>query len=382
MALQDWIALAQGHAGAALLLSLVDSGEADAAGDDAVRLTHGRTAALSQAEARRLELPPSCALTLFLSHDAPLSEPTFRLDLDWLRTDGQRLFGVQRLGTRLQSGSQCWLALDPLYSALEAIDRVNAASGDTSSAGLDRRMAAYAELKSALVRMTGDLRVDDYLRGLTIHCATGLGIDLEPGTDKAPFLPTLYGSRPEPTAAPGDDTGADDGEPTHRREPLLPNLHAKTFQKRFLAQGARSHNRLGTGVYTVLDAPAAAALQVVAQVNAADAETRGQFRVDPMAFLTPAIEAAGGAGEILCALRGYGDRVTGTGDWVRPGFSFPLPVTRDWFPAEEVETFQVALPEGALLVVRADQVAELRDLITKAQEAGDGAIDFAGLESA
>jgi hypothetical protein len=64
---------------------------------------------------------------------------------------------------------------------------MNAASGYPSPVGLDRCMAAYAGFKGHLVRLTGDPRADGYLCGLTIHHATGLGIDLEPGDEVTPF---------------------------------------------------------------------------------------------------------------------------------------------------------------------------------------------------
>ncbi len=373
----DWTSAAETDAGVSLLLSLMDAGEASASAD-AVSLTHARTAALSRVEPGRLNLPPICPLSLFLSHDLPIGEPGFRLQVDWLQTDGQRLFGVQRVGTSLTAVGRHWLLLDPLYSALQALDRVNQAAGDGTSEGLDRRMAAYAELKGALVQVTGDLRADEYLRGLTIHCATGLGIDLHTGNTRHPFLPTLYGSRPDPSATSGNERRAGDAEPEPTREPLLPSQHAKRFSERFAAQGARSHYVLGSGVYTVLDAPIAAALDVVAQVNRADDATHEAFRHDPMAYLTPAIEAAGGDGGIICQLRDYGERVTGVGAWVTPSFSFPLPVSRDWFPDEETELFTIALPNETQLIVRKDDIQALRDQVSAAQAAGQPQIIFNG----
>ena len=374
----EWPAVAANHAGVTLLLSLIDGGEADAGEGDA-RLTHARAAMLTRAEATRLELPPTPALTLFLSHDAPIGEAAFQLRLEWRGADGYRLLAVQRQGTLLTAAGVRYLVSEPLYRALDSLDQVNAAAGDPTPEGLDRRMQVYAGLKAALGRVTGDLRADEYLRGLTIHCATGLGIDLEPAGESAPFLPTLYDRRPEPDPSPDpvpDQAMApDDAAPS---EPLLPSHHARKFQERFLGQGARAHYVLGTGVYAVLDAPVVAALGVIAEVNGADAATRAAFRADPLSFLTPAIEAAGGDGGILCELRGYGDRVTGTGVWERPRFSFPLPVARDWFPDQELEVFTIALPDGPPLVVRTDEVPQLRDLVNAARAAGESRIDFNG----
>jgi len=379
VSLPDWPQAAPSHPGTALLLALLDTQEAQPEGES-LHLTHDRIAGLSRPEAARLGLPPVVPLTLFLSHDAPIGEPSFALRVEWFQRGGAPVFGVRRTGTGLAVAAGRFLILDPLYSALEAIDAVNAANGDASPAGLDRRMTAYARFKDHLIRLTGDLRADEYLRGLTIHQATGIGIDLAPGDETAPFLPTLYGDRPEDaTTADQEDQGSL-AEPAREadREPLLPQHHAKQFERRFLAQGARSHFTLGGGVYTVLDAPVAAALQVLERVNRADPSTRQAFRQDPLAFLRPAIEEAGGDCGVICDLRGYGERVIGVGDWVPPSFSFALAVSRDWFPAEEVEVFTIQIPDAVPLVLRAEEVTELKELMTQAQASGATVCDFNG----
>jgi hypothetical protein len=194
VALPDWPKAAGSHPGVALLLALLDTEEAECTGES-VRLTHGRIAALSRPEAARLGLPPVVPLTLFLSHDAPIGEVSFTLRVEWFQRGGAPVFGTRRTGTGLTVGTARFLLPNPLYSALEAIEAVNAATGDSSPEGLDRRMTAYARFQGHLTQLTGDLRADEYLRGLTIHHATGLGIDLVPGDEAAPFLPTLYGDR-------------------------------------------------------------------------------------------------------------------------------------------------------------------------------------------
>ena len=44
--------------------------------------------------------------------------------------------------------------------------------------------------------------------------------------------------------------------------------------------------------------------------------------------------------------------MVGIGPWTPPALSFPLPVTRDWFPDDELETLTIALPDGPPLVVQ------------------------------
>ncbi len=371
LALADWPTAAGSHPGVALLLSLLDAEDAQCDGE-AVRLAHATVAGLSRAETSRIGLPPVAPFTLFLSHDAPIGDPGFTLRVEWFQRDGSPLFGLRRQGTALMLGTKQFLVLDPLYATLEAIDAVNAASGDSSPAGLDRRLVAYADFKQHLIGLTGDLRADDYLRGLTIHHATGLGIDLEPGGDTAPFLPTLYGDLPV------DATTAENEEREPIREPLLPQQQAERFQERFLGQGARRHFTLGNGVYTVLDAPVAAALEVLQRINRADAATRQAFRADPLSFLTPVLDEAGSDGGVICDLRRYGERVTGIGDWIPPKLSFALAASRIWFPDEEVKVFPIGIPGEAPLVIRREEIGPLKDQLAQARESGHAVCDFNG----
>ena len=379
LAVNDWPEAARTNAGVALLLALSDTEEATAI-QDAIHLSHERTARLTRIEATRLGLPAISPFTLFISHDAPIGEATFNIRVEWSHRNGIPVPSPRRQGTALTAGGHNFLILNPLYATLEAIAAVNMASGDSSSEGLDRRMAAYAQLKTELGRLTGDVRADEYLSGLTIHHATGLGIDLEPGTDQDPFLPTLYGSRPAEgvNTEPEEDNPATDSQDETGREPLLPQHHAHIFEQRFLGQGARNHYVVGTGVYTVLDAPVTAALTVIERVNRSDSETRRHFRDDPMSFLTPAIEAAGGDGSVLCDLRRYGDRVTGIGRWVPPTLSFPLAVSREWFPKEEMEIFTIAIPGEPPLVVKDEDIPQLKEQMNRAQFSGANTCDFAG----
>jgi hypothetical protein len=368
--LPEWPEAARTHPGVALLLARVDGDEASVVGD-AVVLPHRRVALLSRPEAARLALPAIAPFTLFLSREAPLSDPDFRLRVEWFARGGGAVGAIQRLGTRLTVGGQPYLLLDPLFSLLESIEPLNALRGDTSAEGLDRRMTAYAVFQTHLEQATGDVRADDYLKGLAIHHATGLGLDLELDENR-PIMPTLYGTRPVDVATEANETV----EAQH--DPLLPPHYAQRFGERFAHQGSRRHYTLGSGVYAVLDAPVAAALTVVEQVNREGKAARAAFRKDPMAFLIPAIEAAGGGGGILCDLRGYGERVIGIGPWEQAKLSFRLPVERTWFPEDELEVFTIPMRPEAPLVVHRQEVAALHTALVQAEQAEQRHCNFNG----
>lgn len=281
VALPEWPEAARTHPGVALLLARLDGDEASVVGD-VVTLPHYRVAALSRPEAAHLALPAIAPFTLFLSREAPLSDPAFRLRVEWFARGGGSVGTLRRLGTRLEAGGQPYLLLDPLFSLLESIDALNALRGDASAEGLDRRMTAYAAFQTQLRQATGDVRADDYLKGLTIHHATGLGLDLELNENQ-PIMPTLYGNRPMDVATEANESVE------AQYDPLLPPRDAQRFGERFIHQGGRRHYTLGSGVYAVLDAPVAAALAVIEQVNRGGKAARAQFRRDPLAWLIPAI---------------------------------------------------------------------------------------------
>ena len=90
---------------------------------------------------RRVTRGPRCSWPFWTVARHPGS---FRLRVDWFQRDGSSVFGARRTGTMLAASAGRSLVLDPLYSALEAIDAVNAVTGDPTPTGLDRRMAAYA----------------------------------------------------------------------------------------------------------------------------------------------------------------------------------------------------------------------------------------------
>jgi HJR/Mrr/RecB family endonuclease len=365
--LSGWPEAANAHAGVPRLLALADAGEATQT-DDGLALTHARVAALSRPEAAALELPPPAPFTLFLSCQAPVTAPAFQIRVEWFERGGGPVFVPVLRGTRLQAGGKDWLVGNPLFPLLKSIEAVNAFQGEED---FDPRMVAYAAFQQELATVTGDVRADRYIQGLVLHHATGFGIDLQPGQHQ-PLVPTLYGERP------ADPATEENEEVEHRREPLLPGYHAKQFGERFSQQGSRRHYALGDGVYAVLDAPVTAALEVVARVNRGGETARAAFRTDPMAFLIPAIEAAGGDGGIVCDLRGYGERVIGIGRWEQVKLSLPLPVARQWFPEEGKDLFTVGLPDGSFLPIRRAEVAELQQAIDKARGLGEKMVRFGG----
>jgi hypothetical protein len=230
----------------------------------------------------------------------------------------------------------------------------------------------------ALTAVTGDAHADTYLRGLTICHATGLALAGLEDPD-GPLHPVLLGDSP----TLGDGEADNEDRPT-RREPLLPAEDATLFARSLFARGgARSHYMLRQGAYVVVDPAVTAALGVVARVNAASPRSRAEFRKDPRAFLTEAIEQAGGGGDILDldpppeAALAYGERVTGVGEWKQANYTFAPPIERDWFGQED-QTVMIPVDGGAPLVVARTDLPKLREAVEAARKAGSATVEVNG----
>ncbi|MBC9176144.1 SNF2-related protein [Pseudoroseomonas ludipueritiae] len=369
------------HPAISLLNMLLEQDAADQHGDGAI-VPHATIACMSVAETALLGLPQHCPHALHLKHQGGISGPSFRIELSWLMKDGTTAAGLRRSGVLLQSVADQFLVPEPIFSLLDQVERLNDLPVLSDGAILDARMVQLDRVKAALRRATGDAAADPYLSSITIHHATGLAIEPAAGAGDY-FEPLLYGDVPQPPLAEFTQD-----EVTVEREPLLPETHAARFRSVLFAnQGGRSHYRLDHGVYVVVDAPVAAALRVVEKVNRSDAPTRAAFRTNPRAFLTEAIEEAGGTGDVLCGsmveeAMDYGERVLGVREWTGITLSFKLPVYRNWFPdgdGGEEEVFTIPLQDDIPpLVVRASDVSNLRDSIEEARVQGLSHVNFQG----
>ncbi|MBX6741135.1 MAG: restriction endonuclease [Acetobacteraceae bacterium] len=376
------------HPGLPLLRQMAEAGAASrsAAG---VLVPHARIASLAPAEATALGLPPPCPHALVLESRGAFSDEDFAIRLRWVTQGGADVAGLRRTGALLKTVVDRFTLRDPLYLLVEEVERLNAlppAAGPDRTDRLDARMAQLARVKRALTDATGDAAADRYLAQLTISHATGLGVDLDGPEDDPRFRPTLFGDVPPPPGA------ADNEDVDTERQPLLPEEQARRFSGAlFPRTGAWSHYRLDEGAYVVLDRPVVAALRVVKRVNASDRETRRKFRRDPSSFLLPEIEAAGGAGDVLCGgtvlipeeAQGYGDRVLGIAEWEGKAFSFKIPVTTNWFPGEDgaageaVSSIEVPGADEPL-VVRSGEIDRVIASVERAKAEGASTFTHAG----
>jgi hypothetical protein len=358
---------AEMHPAVSLLKLLVDNDAAEVR-NGGIWVGHKTVACMSAAEAQILRLPARCPYSLRLESQGAVSDLAFSIRYSWLGKDGSSQVGLRRNGVIVASVADSFLVSEPLFSLLVEVDRLNTLEASGAQM-LDARMVQFDRVKIALARATGDASSDNYLDRLTIHHATALAIEQQDG-NAGLFAPVLFGECHDLLAS------SDHEESGFDRRVLLPSEHATKFRTTlFPNHGARSHYRLKDGVYAVVDAPVEAALRVLQKINASDPATQAAFKADPRSFLTAAIEAAGGTGDIICdgaVMRGpmeYGERVLGIRAWDGAGVSFQVPVFHNGFRNDgaAVETYTLDVPGAAQpLFVRPADVSRLRDAIEAA----------------
>jgi hypothetical protein len=362
------------------LLTLLVENDCATETNGAVFVSHPTIACMSPAETSSLGMPRRCPYALRLEAVGAVSDPKFRIRVLWLDDKGGEVCGLRRQGILLTSVVERFLVCEPLYSLLEEVDGVNAAAtNEGATTGLDARMVRFARFKDSLASATGDASADAYLDRLTIRHATALSVAPAAGAPDT-FEPRLFGDVPQPHASP------DNEEVTAIRRPLLSLSEAAHFAGTlFPRQGARSHYRLGEGVYSVVEPAVEAALRVIERVNGSDPATKAAFRADPRSFLIGEMEQAGGGGDVLIDPDDelgapYGARVLGIREWEGVRLSFKIPVHREWFPlgGEETESFTIQPDGGPPLVVTPAKVADLRDTMDEAAQKGADNFQFEG----
>jgi hypothetical protein len=217
------------HPGMALLKVLVSDGAAKTDGHD-VLVCHDAVAAMPADDIGMLRLPRRCPFALRLQAPGALSDDEFQIKATWLRPDGVEAIGMARTGACLRNAASEYTLLDPLYTLIREIEALNDIRAGTEQRSLlDARMAQMARVKHALAEATGDAQADRYLTQLTIHHATGLGIDAAGPAAQERFEPTLFGNVPI-LAGLGDN----EDQPV-QRERLLSDEHARKFQHSYSA---------------------------------------------------------------------------------------------------------------------------------------------------
>ena len=349
--------------------------------------SHAAVAMLGVAQAHSLGLPGRPPFVLSTDTSGVIGSPRFKLTARWL--DGARPVVSRRQGAFLETEKGRFLIPEPLFSAIEL-----AAGFDAGAVELSEHWAALARFRNLLdpeVTSSDPAEMSGFLRGLRIYTGAALSLALSGTNDDVHFDPILFDVDTARRAV-------DDGRPLVESDGMLPAEVLRTFQQdartgfRAFDAAKRSY-LLGRNTYLVVDDDVEAALQVVREKQQAGSAERRAFAANPRAAIIERLaekakmggaeaeededareeELEARAAALFVETPEYADRAIGIGLWQTPQLDF-LPHTPNiWLP----EIFAIDLG-GVWVRVDQEAVAELRQAVDAAIEAGMPEVDYKG----
>lgn len=347
-----------------LLRRLESTGAALIEGDWAL-IDHAAVAALSPHEASSLGLPPLADATVRLTGEGLITQPNFKVRLEWLTPLGAPLLGASRAGALLTAGGVTRRLPETLLAVAEAVEKVNAAPRDD-------RLGAISELRGLLPSGAeeGVVTTSGLLGAITIAVADAFSLDLVGHGADALLAPVLH-------RAQGDADA-----------PLLPPAQQTLFAERHFNafKDARAVYPLGANWYVVLQPPLRRALSLVRRANGAPPSTRRAFLANPRLYLREAL--ADDLDDVVMEnlfreTRGYSERVVGLGLWTPRVLPWVRIEATDWLDEGAARSGGggVKPPRGGLTIegrridLTPDEAATLRRDVEDAMGAGRASVD-------
>ena len=357
--------------------------------NDRIVASHAAVATLGAAQARAIGLPNRPPFILSTDTSGVIGAPDFNLTTRWLDA-GQRIT-AHRQGAFLQTAKGTFLIPEPLFSAIELADRF-----DANAVDLPEHWAALARFRHLLDPNDdahGDrAEMSGFLRGLRIYTGAALSLTLSGDADDVGFDPVLFD-------ADAARQAADEGRPLVESDGMLMEEMLRTFQ-RHARTGFRAFDTakrsylIGRNTYLIVDDDVETALQIVRQKQRAGPEERRAFAANPRAAIAEGLvgkartrdgevrhedeeareeEAEVRAATLFVETPEYADRAIGIGLWEKPNLDFVPHAPNVWLP----EIFALELG-GVWIRLDEEAVAELRNAIDTAIEAGVAEVDYKG----
>ncbi|MEQ8405777.1 MAG: DEAD/DEAH box helicase [Oceanicaulis sp.] len=315
---------------------------------DHLFLSDALSAALDEASAHALGLPPPPPFGLRLETTDQVKSPDFRVRARWVQGGGMPV-RTKRDGAALLSGGKRYRIAEPAYTLLEL------AAPLAQDMDEQARLAAYANLNKALSDAVGaEVETDGYLGAVTVYQASAFSLQLGIHDDSFDFDPVLFGRDVASEAEAGETID-------EARSALLPPVLQDLFAKqRFRADaGARPAYVLQDGSFVVIDPALRPALGVVRQASSADTQTRRRFITNPTGFIRDALGEEFGdvVDRLFIETEQFSERVTGVDVWRQPVLPWIKPKPNSWIPESfglRVGESEIALTSGEVREAKAD----------------------------
>ena len=353
--------------------------------DDRIVASHAAVATLGAVQAGALCLPSRPPFVLSTDTSGVIGNLQFKLTVRWL--DNGQPVTVHRQGAFLQTAMGTFLIPEPLFSAVELADNFDAGTVD-----LTEHWAALARFRFLLDpdETGGNLaEMSGFLAGLRIYTGAALSLALSDTEGSVDFDPVLFD-------ADAVQRAADEGRPLAESDGVLPKEVLRTFQRhartgfRAFSAAKRSY-LLGGNTYLIVDGELETVLQVVREKQQATPAERRAFAANPRAAIAERLtkmlddeaqqqdasatqeEIEGQAEALFVETPEYADRAIGIGLWEEPDLDFLPHIPNVWLP----EIFALELG-GVWVRLDKEAVAELRDAVDAAMQAGEDEVDYKG----
>lgn len=355
----------------ARVLSAAEAEDGSAVPDGGgIRLAHRLVADLSEAQAAALGLPPAVPLTLRLSPRGRIDQAGFAIRADWTEA-GDRPVRATRTGSVLDVTGARYRIPGPLFTVLEAVDRLGAADPADEAARFEALASLHGVLPEAKEHF---VQVDGYLRTVRVVHAAAFSLDLRTDGGGFDFDPVLFGRRV------ADRVGSGDGAEVSEAEGLLSGHEQAVFAgKRFRAYAeARDRYPIEHGTYVFVDPALRGALGVVREMQQAPLAERRAFARQPQRVLKERLgrgdaAAAEAIERLFIETVQYSERVIGVGAWAPPVIPWLKTLPNEWLP----ERFGLKVGDAFVELTPAD-IPALRERCTRALAQGEPTFEHRG----
>lgn len=356
---EDWLATLPLSSASALANGAEDGSVT--VGPDTVVAASGAVAALSEAAAAGLGLPPATPLGFDMRLSGAMGKPGASISVRWLqpgRTVTAR--DVARNGLWLRSGEATWRIPSPLYEVLELVSKFNDRHVDSS----EEQFRRWAQIREHLGDEGADGLTDGFLRAFRVVRASALTFEISTDSRGAVQIePVLLTTRRK----------GDGEELEHVR--ALTEADDVLFARRLdqLPEGLPAFP-IAQGTYVVVDEDLQRALAAVRQLRRASPEQRKRAALFPEAVLRELLGLAVDAPTVFIETERFAERVRDVGEWEAPVLPW-IRITPQRWDAPEAAGLRI---DGVDVPLDGDRLDRAAAAMREALAAGAQTVDVAG----
>lgn len=338
------------------VLAALNSGDARTDGCS-VQLSHEILASLSGREIMELGLPPPAPIRLNIRSEGAMATQDFSLRHSLRDDRGRPLIGFQHIGMIGQQGNRRYSLLDPLYSALIALEKLES----EQPSDVDRRFTLWSEVA---IHLPPDAQLDDQLTNLNIVQADFFSLHLHSDCDFDPVI------------VRADIDELSEGEPNFQA--ALPEHFQNKLSHQFRElSDAKQHYSLGDGWYVLVPDRVRQGLSEVHRLQNAPLSERRAFVSNPGKWIDGGIEDGQDETSIFVeTVEFLSERVVELGQWSPKLATFVSTSGAEWIPPEDIRL--VVIVGDTSIEVPFDQIDNFLDEIEQAAANGQPTVQLDG----